>query len=142
MKSLYTVVIICSLAFCQVSREGTPNSFIHFLPSSIEIIKLHPVDKQALLEEDKLAGKDVPFRFGHGFKVSYDLFSSGTWETLSNGDRVWRLAIESLGAYSINIIYDVFFIPRGGEFFVYSEDKSYVIGAFTELNNKNSNYYT
>ncbi len=141
MKSLYTFVIICSLAFCQVSREGTPKSFIHLLPSSIGMIKLHPVDKQALLEEDKRAGKDVPFRFGHGFKVSYDLFSSGTWETLSNGDRVWRLAIESLGAYSINIIYDVFFIPQGGEFFVYSEDKSYVIGAFTELNNKDDRIF-
>ncbi|MDP6684659.1 MAG: T9SS C-terminal target domain-containing protein, partial [Candidatus Marinimicrobia bacterium] len=102
----------------------------------MEIESMEPIDIQALLEEDQEAGKDVPFRFGYGIEVDFDLGSSGTWEELENGDRVWRLAIKSPNAYSINIVYDDFYLPDGGEFYVYSADKNYIIGAFTEGNNK------
>ena len=136
MKLLYILFITSSLIYSQVSVGGTPISFKKPLSTLMEAVTMESVDVQSLLEEDKLADKDVPFRFGHGIEVSFNLISSGTWENLSNGDRVWRLAVQSSGAYSINIIYDDFFMPAGGEFFVYSENKSYVIGAFTEENNK------
>ena len=135
MKLIYTL-LLSSFIYSQVSKGGTPISFKEFLSPSVETVTMESVDVQSLLEEDKLAGKDVPFRFGYGAEVFFDLLSSGTWEYLLNGDRVWRLVVHSSGAYSINIIYDDFFMPPGGEFFVYSEDKSYVIGAFTEENNK------
>ena len=135
MKIFYTF-LFGSILFSQVSQEGIPKSFTQSLPASIGMVSMEPIDIQSLLEEDKQAGKDVPFRFGHGIEVDLDMNLSGTWETLSNGDRVWRLAIKSPKAYSINIIYDDFFIPHGGNFFVYGADKNYVIGAFTEINNK------
>ena len=138
MKLIYTL-LLSSFIYSQVSKGGTPISFKEFLSPSVETVTMESVDVQSLLEEDKLADKDVPFRFGYGAEVFFDLLSSGTWEYLLNGDRVWRLVVHSSGAYSINIIYDDFFMPPGGEFFVYSEDKSYVIGAFTEENNKDDN---
>ncbi|MBH49514.1 MAG: hypothetical protein CMG69_02025 [Candidatus Marinimicrobia bacterium] len=136
MKLFYILCITSSLLYSQISVGGTPISFKKTLSALLETVTMESVDVQSLLEEDKLSGKDVPFRFGHGTEVSFDLISSGTWEKLSNGDRVWRLAVKSSGAFSINIIYDDFFMPPGGKFFVYSENKSYVIGAFTEENNK------
>ena len=47
-----------------------------------------------------------------------------------------QLRIESEGAFSLNTIYDIFNIPEGAEFFVYSENKEMILGAFTNSNHK------
>ncbi|MBM4170185.1 MAG: S1 family peptidase [Ignavibacteria bacterium] len=49
---------------------------------------------------------------------------------------MWRLKIRSPGAYSINLIYDIFSLPDWATLYLYNEDKSYVIGAFTSDNNQ------
>jgi hypothetical protein len=92
------------------------------------------VDVEALLAEDAAEPKDVPPRFGNPFEVNYDLKNSGTWDVLENGDRLWRLRIMSRDAYSINLIYDRFVIPEGATFFVYNDEKDYVLGGFTHEN--------
>ncbi len=98
---------------------------------------MRPVDVPSLLAEDAAEeSKGVPFRFGYPFEVSYDLVNAGTWETLPDGGRLWRLAISSPGAYSINLVYRDFRLPPGARFFIYNEDRSMVIGAFTRDNNK------
>ena len=136
MKYICISLILSSLIYSQVSEGGTPLSFKEQLRLSVESVKMAAFDIDSLILEDNRADKNTPFRFGYGHDVDYDLVSSGTWETLKNGDRIWRLAIESPKAYSINIIYDNFSLPKGGKFFVYNKNKDYVIGAFTEKNNK------
>jgi hypothetical protein len=122
--------------FAQLSEGGVPISFGARLGEIIDTKVLPRVDVAALLEEDaKEEGKNIPYRFGYPMEVNFNLDNSGTWETLPNGDRVWRLKIESNGAYSINFIYNDFWLPEGGKFFIYNEDKSEVIGAFTNRNN-------
>ena len=78
----------------------------------------------------------MPPRFGHRYKVDYNLKNSGTWFTLPDGDRIWRLNISSPGALSINLLYDKFHIPDGAKFFVYSNNKKHILGAFTSQNNR------
>ena len=84
-------------------------------------------------EEEKLG---VPMRFGYPFDVNYNLMNSGSWETLDDGGRLWRLKIECPGAYSINLVYERFRLPEGARLYLYSEDQSMVIGAFSSQNNK------
>ena len=84
MKLIYAL-LISSFIYSQVSKGGTPISFKESLSPSVEMVTMESVDVQSLLEEDKENGKDVPFRFGYGFEVSYDLLSNGTWKNLSNG---------------------------------------------------------
>ena len=136
MKFFYTLLIFSSITYSQVSKGGTPISFKESLSPSVQTVTMESADVQSLLEEDKLADKDLPFRFGYGMDTNINLNDSGSWEMLANGDQVWRVRIKSPGAYSINIIYDDFFLPPGGNFYVYNSDKSFVIGAFTEENNK------
>ena len=98
-----------------------------------------PVNVRQLLAEDEQeqrAGVPVPLCFGYGFDVNLGLTNSGIWDTLSSGDRLWRLNVRCPAAFSINLIYDDFFLPEGGTFYIYKEDWSYVIGAFTSYNNK------
>ena len=134
---LLAFFVFDAAAIAQISMGGQPISFQKTLSPNIETAKTPPVDFQRLLAEEE-AEKDeaIPFRFGEPFDVYYTLSNSGNWETLQNGDRVWRLRIESPGAYSINLLYSHFYLPEGAEFFIYSEENDMVLGAFTSRNNK------
>ncbi len=124
----------------QVSQGGRPYSFTSSIADSMATSTMGAVDVATLLAEDELeAALDtpVPPRFGYAIEVSLGLESAGTWTELPNGDRVWRLRIAAPGAYSINLLYDEFWLPAGGRFFIYNADHSMVLGAFTSANNKN-----
>ncbi len=121
----------------QISEGGVPPSFTTALRADIGTITTRSIDVPALMAQDTSAqSKDEPLRFGYPFDVDYDLNNSGTWDTLPDGGRLWRLEIQCPGAYSINLVYRAFWLPPGAKLYIYSADHSYVIGAFTERNNK------
>ncbi|MBU2625870.1 MAG: thrombospondin type 3 repeat-containing protein [candidate division Zixibacteria bacterium] len=126
----------------QISTGGSPPSFAKSLRPDVDSKRMPDVDVQALLAEDAIEEEmGIPFRFGYPHAVTYGLDNSGTWETTSNGDRVWRLKIECPGAYSINLVYDHYRLPVGASLFIYSEDRSFVLGAFTYKNNKDTDVF-
>ena len=86
-------------------------------------------------DEIEQMDKSIPFRFGSPFEVNYNLNNSGEWIETDLG-RIWRLSITSEDAYSINLIYNRFVLPDGAEVFVYDEDMTTILGAFTSANNK------
>lgn len=49
---------------------------------------------------------------------------------------MWKLEISCPEALSINLLYNKFWLPEGGKFFIYNADKTETIGAFTSFNNK------
>ena len=137
IASIVALVLCAStITYAQISGGGHPYSFAHSVPSAIEVKTMPKVDVEALLREDETAQKDQPYRFGYGFDVSYTLENSGTWLDLPDGSKLWRLCISSPGAYSINLIYDKFWLPAGARLFVYNQERSMAIGAFTARNNK------
>ena len=141
--------IVCFVYFCliitfdtltaQISQGGEPHSFGHTALEEPERITMPAVDVQALRMEDQLERESptpVPPRFGFAHEVNLDIHRNGTWTELEDGGRFWRLSIHTAGAYSVNLIYDEFFLPPEATFFVYNGDRTEMIGAFTELNNK------
>jgi len=131
------MIILCSSVYGQVSRGGTPISMNKSLSGDIQTILMDPVDVDAYLAEDAMnQGKDVPYRTGAGFDVHYTLTNSGTWTELADGGHIWRLRIESPGAYYINLLYDFYYVPEGATLFIYNEGYKNVIGAFTSDNIK------
>ena len=133
---LLSVLFFNTTVKAQVSIGGTPYSFKNLVANLIDKAEMPYVDVQALLAEDALEeGKGLPFRFGSPIEVNLNLNNSGTWETLPDGSRLWRLNIFSREANTINLIYNDFWLPQNSEFFIYNENKSEVIGAFTYLNN-------
>jgi len=124
-------------ALAQISAGGTPVSFSKNFITQPPVAKMPSFDVKAMLAQDEEEAKlGVPFRFGKIFEVDLDLDNSGLWTELEDGSRVWRLEISSPGAYSINLIYSRYHLPKGARLFVYSEDRSMVLGAFTDFNNK------
>ncbi|MFT3738016.1 MAG: T9SS type A sorting domain-containing protein [Breznakibacter sp.] len=70
-------------------------------------------------------------RFAHPFFVSLNPDNSGKWTSLPDGTLIWRLGIRSTGAFSINLIFDKFALPEGGQLFIFDPQLSTVLGAFT-----------
>jgi len=124
-------------AYAQISEGGSPPSFGKSISTDISSVTMPGINVPLLMSEDVAdEGKDVPYRFGRPFDVRFDLDNSGTWTSLADGSRLWQLRIESPGAYSINLLYDRFWLPEGGRLFLYDETREMVIGAFTDRNNK------
>lgn len=133
---MFLILGFQNLLVAQISQGGKPYSFNNVVGAEVPTVEMPFVDVQALLAEDALEeSKGLPFRFGCPIEVNINLNNSGTWETLPDGSRLWRLNIYSRGATTINLIYNDFWLPRNSAFFIYNQSRSEVIGAFTYLNN-------
>jgi len=119
----------------QISAGGTPPSFSLSLAAAPPSVTLPPVDAEAYLAEDAQAAKDEPLRIGAPVDVRFTLGQSGEWTELADGGRIWRLRIVSRGATSLGVLYDRWFLPEGAQLFLYNDDRSHLIGAFTSFNN-------
>jgi len=120
----------------QISYGGIPKSFqATTISRSVQTVVMSPVNIDSLIQEDSTFSGGA-FRYGYLIPVDFGLTNIGTWDTLEDGGRLWRLEIISNGALGIELIYDSFWLPDGANFFLYNENKSVVIGAFTSKNNK------
>ncbi len=138
------VLFICTAdSIAQINVGGQPISSLTELSTNFDIVTMPEVDSRKLLEEDAamINIPDIPLRYGKVLDVNLNLNNSGTWETLQDGSRIWRLGIKSTDAKSINLTFTDFFMPKGATLFVYNLNKSMVLGAFTDLNNTNDGQF-
>ena len=138
-NNLLNLIIILNLAFAQISIESTPKSFISNRNFNIPEIILPSINVEQIIEEERIeqqSNQMKPYKFAETISVDLNMNNDGNWITLEDGSSVWQLKITSYDAYSLNLIYDIFHIPSGAEFFLYSEDRTMVIGAFTDSNHK------
>ena len=133
----YYFIIFCSFTLCQISNPSTPKSFSVEISESINTFKTDNIDIESLSKQDAQDLKlGHPFRFGYSFDVDIDFFDLATVNTLPNGDKIYRLEINSKNAFSINLIFNQFYLLEDTELYIYSKDKQNIIGAFSHLNNK------
>ena len=140
MKNLLLFLLLFTLvANGQVTNEGQPLSWEMNLSKSVNAKELPVFDMSLMNEQDAINDDrmDIPFRFGYMHSVDYG-FEDGVWTNLENGDRIWRILISSEGALSLNFIFDDFYIPEGGNLFLYNDDRSDLLGAYTSIQNQES----
>lgn len=144
---IFVFVVYISLTFNlkgQISQPGTPPSFVlEELKSDVPVVNMRDVNVEKLKQEDLILDdvKDVPWRFGENMDVQINPDNSGRWDYLDNGDRIWRTAVFSRGALSLNLTFDEYKLPPGAQLFIYNIDRTMVIGAFTDFNNQDDNYF-
>ncbi len=138
--SLFFIVVEWSYTHAQLTEPGKPLLKLKSAKAKIPFAVMPGFDPDTLNQKKKQGKrcKLKPFRFAHDFDVDLTSSNAGIWDTLENGTAVWHLGIASEGAYSINVIFDPFYLPRGCKVFIYSIDSSSVIGALTSKNNKSS----
>jgi len=132
----------CSTLFAQVTNEGTPASWN--LPQqkvSYAPIEMPKVDLVSLYVQDQVNDKikSKPYRIGVPMEVDFGLQNAGFWTSLPNGDRIWRIFIESTDAVHLSFNLDEFYLPEGGKIYLYTDDRSDLLGAYTATQNNQNN---
>ncbi len=101
----------------------------------IDNVALLDRDKR-LLAEQQSQGFLAPVQTTEPIHVDITPQEEGVWELLSDGSWLWRLTIESAGAYSIALGMSRYSLPEGAKLFVYSADYRSVRGPFTDKDNQ------
>ncbi|MEI6764651.1 MAG: T9SS type A sorting domain-containing protein [Bacteroidota bacterium] len=130
-------VIWTSASFAQPSQGGFPPSFKYgFLPAVFDMQSLQAPDMEQVKKEDGNNEKNGELRkVARSVHAGFTTDNAGTWTDLPDGGRVWRLGIQIDGALALGVCYDGFFIPPGAQLFLYNNDKTQLLGAYTWQNN-------
>ncbi len=130
------------MLMAQISQGGIPVSFKYNLKNDVDRIELQPQSIQNVLAEEAKYPKDghIP-HIGYSILTDISPENSGTWTQLPEGGRIWQLQIKSPSALALGIYYDHFHLPVGGKLFLYNEDKTQLIGAYTWTNNDESGFF-
>lgn len=136
--------LMVSPSFAQISKGGTPPSFAAenvtfsaLSASTIPIIEA-PVtfDVEQLRKEDSFnESYGHPPRVAINIPLSVNLIEDGVWTTLPTGQKVCRIGIYAPRALAISLMYSDFYIPKGGELFIYNKEKTHILGAYTNATN-------
>jgi hypothetical protein len=131
------IFFLSNFTIAQISVERRPYSDFLSLNSEIPTVSMSAFDVSKLLAQDEYESqfKDIPPRFGNPIPVNFGYTNSGEKRILQDGSKIWRVKIKSVGAVSINLIFNKFDIPPGASFYIYNEGKKQLLGAFTEQNN-------
>ncbi len=136
--TLLSFLLFASSIIAQVTNQGSPVSWKIDGLSEVNPVVMPGIDLQALQEEDLRNDnrKDIPWRFGVELEVTLDLQNSGSWDVLENGDRIWRLNVVSHDAITLNFVFEDFYLPSGSSLYLYSDDRSDLLGAYTSSQNR------
>ena len=105
------LLLISSTCFTQVSVESIPKSFslVEDIVIPTRILPAFDIQNFLLEDENEMRSIDTkPYRFAKPIEVDFNMENSGIWTILEDGSSIWQLRIESKGAFSLNIIYDIF----------------------------------
>ncbi len=128
-------------AYSQISYGGRPLKTGLMGLEKIPVITMPEFDHANYLKATRDETEDSrlkPLVFAKSFAVNIDPKQDGIWEELPGGKHVWRIALESRGAYSLNIIFSKFALNPGSSFFIYNADRSHILGSYDYRNNQPS----
>jgi len=103
--------------------------------TSIEKMELPSLDAEALVAEDALLeSSEIPVRprISKAISTSVSPESDGTWETLSDGSRLWRVHLTAPGARHLSLEISDFELTKDATFWVYSPDGSNAQGPYSK----------
>jgi len=138
MKKIPFIITLAIAAPLFLMAQQMPKSFnTTTVSSNISIEQMPSLDVATLMAEDEInmAEKIGPYKFGENINVNLNLNNSGNWEELKKG-RLWRVGILSEGSFSLNFIFNDFFIPEGGTLHFYNEDRTQILGPYTAADNR------
>ena len=122
----------------QMSFGGTPASWGQSERSlgAAPTLEAPPQDNQRLLERADRSPLSKGVQFGEPVVLAATAKTSGSWSTLPDGTRLWRLRLRSAGAEHLSVYFRRFRLPKGATLYVYSDDHSELHGAVTAVSNQ------
>ncbi|MCF6170597.1 MAG: PKD domain-containing protein [Bacteroidales bacterium] len=129
----------------QVSHGGSPYSMVFQLADEYQHINLQQPDMKSIHDEDLINDADrgpAPRRMGVSVVTDLNTHNAGTWTAIPGLGKVWRLQIEIKEALALGVYYSDFYLPEGGELFLYNANKKQILGAYTHENNPTANLFS
>lgn len=145
MKKTYLITFLFSLlnlfSYSQITTNEKPISIQkgleditkNTIAQSGSLIDLPIPDMQKVYREDAEREKDsmaLP-RTSVPIFVSLDMSQCGRWTSLKDGGKLWQLGIRAKDAKAIDFVFDKFWLPDGGKFFIFNPNTKETIGAVT-----------
>lgn len=113
--------LVLSPALWGQGNAPEPRGWSYNLESP-QYVHLADLDMAHVMAEDLVADQDksMPWRYGIERQVTIDIFTHGHWSELSDGTRIWRIALRSPGALNMSLNFSDFYIPQGGQLQFYN----------------------
>jgi hypothetical protein len=134
--STLTSLLVCAAAFGAGDEPASFRAAVRGL-DAVAVATLAPLDNDVLLavyaEPDGLAKRRPAgaWRFAEPLDAHLTPGTSGLWEDLEDGSRLWRLRISSPGATSLNLGLSRFDVPEGARLWLYDGERRLVQGPYT-----------
>lgn len=112
---------------------------------NIDTKKIESINNDSLINViNKKIETNQHFRsiYGVEIKTNFSLNNSGTWDTLDNGDKLWRLKINSVNAKSINLLFEKIYLENNCHIFIYSNNHEDIHPAFYPRHNNSKNKFS
>ena len=107
--------------------QPTPSERLGLNLGNVPSVRLSPLDKDALLEEDAVRGRKGAIKGGLRYGVGRDVAVAaidGHWHDLAGGARLWAAEIVSTDALGVRLRFKNLQLPEGAELAVYSPSES------------------
>ena len=111
-------------------------------PGRIPLLAVPPVDVAARAAEDAVTPPGRPFRFAEPKVVDLSPSTAGTWDTLPDGTRRWRLRVGATGATSINLGFTEADLPKGATLTFSSADGAWASRPMTRAHTGSGQLWT
>jgi PKD repeat protein len=135
MKNLYILLTVLLLSFGGYAQS---NSF-----EEIDHIKLFPPNMELIKAEDfEFEKNGTMMKIGRLLPTNLTTINSGTWSYSGNNKNKWELRISCEGAKASALHFNKFELPEQSQVFVYTIDKSIVLGPYSAADNPDGLEYT
>ncbi|MCT4579853.1 MAG: GEVED domain-containing protein [Flavobacteriales bacterium] len=133
-------MLAATASFSQISEGGLPTTFEKVVVGEKRAVKIDyqvvelakPNLAQVMVDDAEDSEKGKPYRVSILQPVSLDILNSGTWKTLANGDKIWRLGIKIPDAQALSLYFsEAVAIPKGGKLHAYNANHSQFVGAYS-----------
>jgi len=133
------VLILLACALRSEGRSGEPpRSFTAGLVSlsELQMWAVPAVDVRKALADATKGSSPLPVKYAEPFDTDIEILSMGTWETLPNGDQIWRLLVQCEGATDLNFGFSEYEMPEGAALHIVEPGGSFYQGPYTAKDNK------
>lgn len=144
----FVFVVVYFTANAQQNRGGVPFCYKDLEISNLMDLNITPINlpyvnnaiEEARVDSIEGINPDSCFdcrksAYGIGLDVTIDIKALGYLQVLPDSGKLWGVKIESSTAYGMQFYFSKFKLPEGAKLFIYNEDRTIALGAYTSENN-------
>ncbi len=147
MKKRFSLILslslLCLTCLAQISTKQQPRSFklngVKFSPNNT-IVLSSPDVRELLFEEEQKNDLFKQRSCAVVIPMEENFFNRAEKISLSDAD-LYLLKVKSEGALALNFYSNDFYLPQGGEFYIWNTSKTKCLGAFTSDNNSSDGMF-